>query len=106
MVIKNITLPMIRNIIPNIIAQDIIGVQPMTAPTSNIFNIKRKIIVYNKKYWPYQYNVSWDEYREIERWCWTQFKGRYWHSYATKFVFKRKQDAALFALRWINESIK
>jgi hypothetical protein len=35
-----VLLPMIRRVMPNIIANNIIGVQPMTGPTVDIFNTK------------------------------------------------------------------
>lgn len=40
--LNNVILPIIRRVMPNIIAQDIIGVQPMTAPSASIFALKAK----------------------------------------------------------------
>jgi hypothetical protein len=34
----------IRRIMPNIIAGEIIGVQPMTAPSANIFSLRSKVL--------------------------------------------------------------
>lgn len=84
---------------PNLIAQQITGRQPMSYTGSSIFNqfFDKQ---FNKKYWPYQYNVTHPDRFEIERWCWDRFKGRHWNSYGPKFVFKRREDAMLFALRW------
>lgn len=57
---------------------------------------------YSKKYWPYQYMVNSDvKIREVERWCWDRFKGRYWSSHNRQYVFKREKDAVLFALKWM-----
>ncbi len=54
---------------------------------------------YSKKHWPYQYLIE-QSSSEAERWCWERFKGQYWSNYGRHFVFKREQDAVLFALRW------
>jgi hypothetical protein len=80
-------------------AQQIVGVQPMTGSAGSIFN-QYNSKEYNKKYWPYQYVITQHSY-DAERWCWERFKGRYWHSHGRKFVFKREKDAVLFALRWM-----
>jgi hypothetical protein len=96
---QQILLPMIRNVMPNLIAQQITGVQPMSYTGSSIFN-SFFAKEYNKKYWPYQYVITQDS-REAERWCWDRFKGRYWNSHGRKFVFKREKDAVMFALRWL-----
>lgn len=95
----NVLLPMIRKVKPTLIAQQIVGMQPMTAYTGSLFETfwtKE----YNKKYWPYQYTVKRDHVFEAERWCWQQFKGRDWNNTYQKFAFKRSQDAVMFALRW------
>lgn len=98
-----ITTPLIRNIKPSTMAQQILGVQPMTGTGKSWFSQYYYIFQksYNKKYWPYQYTVEWDSVEDAERWCWKQFKGRNWHSSGTAFVFKRKKDAALFVLKWL-----
>jgi hypothetical protein len=96
---QKILIPMIRNVMPNLIAHQITGMQPMSTYTgSSIFNqfFSKE---YNKKYWPYQYVITQDS-RAAERWCWDRYKGRYWNNYGRKFVFKREKDAVLFALRW------
>lgn len=55
---------------------------------------------YNKKYWPHQCFIDTSNIAEAERWCWKQFKGKYWSNRNQLFVFKRSEDAVLFALRW------
>lgn len=37
-----VIIPIIRRVMPNIIAQDIIGVSPMTGPISDIFTLRVK----------------------------------------------------------------
>ena len=39
-----IILPLIRNVMPNIIAADICGVQPMNSPHSEIFSLRAKYL--------------------------------------------------------------
>jgi hypothetical protein len=95
-----IMIPMIRKVMPNLIAQQITGVQPMSSPSGHRHRMDIYFPkTYNKKHWPYQYVITQDS-REAERWCWDRFKGRYWNNYGRKFVFKREKDAVLFALRW------
>ena len=102
---QKILLPMIRKVMPTMMANSILGVQPMTGPGSSIFNHYYGKKEYNKKYWPYQYTIN-DDYlrdfivRDAERWCWDRFKGRYWSNHGRNFVFKREKDAVMFALRW------
>lgn len=40
--LDKVIIPLIRQTMPNIIAQSIIGVQPMTAPSSAIFNLRTR----------------------------------------------------------------
>lgn len=42
--LNKVILPIVRRVMPNIIAQDIIGVQPMTAPSASIFALKAKYL--------------------------------------------------------------
>ena len=96
---QKILLPMIRKVMPQVMAQQIVGVQPMGAGTGSIFN-QYFYKQYNKKYWPYQYYVNVDVFSEVERWCWDRFKGRYWNNYGRQFAFKREKDYTMFILRW------
>jgi hypothetical protein len=98
-----ILIPLIRQVMPQVVAQQIIGVQPMTSSSGSIFSQRMRFSskVYNRKYWPHQYMISVRNMTEAERWCWDNFRGRYWHSDYEQFVFKRSEDAALFALRWL-----
>ena len=97
-----ILIPLIRQVMPQVVAQQIIGVQPMTSSSGSIFSQRMRFSskVYNRKYWPHQYRISVRNMTEAERWCWDNFRGRYWHSDYEQFVFKRSEDAVLFALRW------
>ena len=61
--------------------------------------------MYNKKYWPYQFRMlpesdAWEQKAKLERYCYDNFKSGDWRSAGLYFVFKRQEDATLFALRW------
>jgi hypothetical protein len=100
---QQVLIPMIRKVMPGLIAHQITGVQPMgNAPRVVSYTDNWFFRVHNKKYWPYQftpYNST--SIGKMERWCWDNIShGRYWRNYGNKFAFKRKEDAALFVLRW------
>ena len=82
-----IMIPIIRKQLPRLIAQDILGVQPMSSP-------------HKKKYWPYQATVKWNEIKQIERWCYSCMKSGNWRSQGQFFAFKREADFLAFTLRW------
>lgn len=86
-----IRLPILRMHCSNL-AQDIVNAQNMSMPAW-----------FNKRYWPYQryFGVETEkQIDEIERWCWQNFKGKYWRSMYRAFAFKRERDFMLFTLRW------
>lgn len=39
---NSVLLPLIRNVMPNVIAHDIAGVQPMTGPTGSLFKMRKR----------------------------------------------------------------
>ena len=41
---NNILIPIIGKLMPNIVAQDIVSVQPMSSNTGQVFNIKPKLL--------------------------------------------------------------
>ena len=90
---------MLRKSLPNLIAQQITGVQPMSYYS---YNNNWFFQGHNKTYWPYQHSPSrLIPIRDMERWCWDNVShGRYWRNYGNKFAFKRKEDAAFFILTW------
>ena len=82
-----IMIPIIRKTLPKMIARDLVGVQPMSSP-------------HNKRYWPYQTTVNWNQIKEIERWCYSCMKSAHWRNYGQFFAFKREQDYTAFLLKW------
>jgi hypothetical protein len=103
-----ILIPMIRKTMPTLFAQDMVGVQPMGRRTGSIFKVKsdyadiKRVAQYiNKKYWPYQHVITVrSSITEVERWCYANFKGRYWRSLYGVYGFKREADYSMFLLRW------
>lgn len=114
---KNI--PLIRQVLSNLTAQSIVGVQPMTGPADQIFSFRfRKedpdIAKFHQKYkfsrakW---YVVEFDEknYDAVREWCSEHFGPhpkradawcRWWHRYETSIHFANEDDAILFKLTW------
>jgi len=96
-----ILIPMIRKVMPTLMAQQITSVQPMH-DAGSIFSAYAGSTQYNPKYWPHQlYIEHWGKAHEAERWCYENFKSRYWKSSGRHFAFKRGTDATLFTLKWI-----
>jgi hypothetical protein len=101
-------IPMIRKTMPSLIAQQIVGVQPMVGAGGSIFNMKstydgiKSLAQYlNKNYWPHQYTIrGMTNINEVERWCYDNVKGRNWRSLYGVFAFKHEADYAMFLLRW------
>ena len=88
----SIILPMIKKTLPVLVAEELVGTYP---------------IPYNKKYWPYQYTMSYDmvfrssnNIKDVERWCYANFKSRNWRNKGRYFAFKRHEDYMMFLLRW------
>ena len=95
-----ILIPAIRKVVPGLIAQQIVGVQPMTSDAGSVFARAIGGHGFNEKYWPYVKMVSWHNMFEAERFCYASFKGRNWRSAGQFFAFKRKADYEWFVLRW------
>ena len=119
-----VLLPMIRRVMPNIIASQLISVQPMTGPVGQIFNstwtldhLKMKKVhyqhflrVYNRKTYHKiddivklgytQVTVSVMNAIPAKRWCTANLKPGSFVMINTRFVFAYDRDATLFALRW------
>ena len=119
-----ILLPLIRRVLPNIIARDLVGVQPMTEPTGSIFNSTRTLDnlimqkehfghflrVYNRKKYHSINDVAALGYPIIKigvldaisakNWCKENLKPGSFVCVNTRFCFAYDRDATLFTLRW------
>jgi len=119
-----VLLPLIRRVMPNIIASQLIGVQSPTAPVGQIFSsiwtlehLKMKKVhyqhflrVYNRKTYHKIDDVVKLGYTQVKvsvmnaipakRWCVATLKPGSFVMINTRFVFAYDRDATLFALRW------
>ena len=122
-ILSSILLPMIRKTMPGLIAQQIVGVQPMSNPTGMIYGmnsifdtiiktcmevveIDDVMVEYYAVKIPYGYfskhNVENDE---IVEWCKTTFNDELitnrWYSLSSgTYLFKNEEDRNWFLLRW------
>jgi len=122
---QKVILPLIRRVMPNIIAQQIIGTQPMSDSAGTIFGMRANwggrvvltkehyrhfLRVYNRRKhhhpdyltglgYPH-IRISIGDVIAAERWCRVTFKkGSYVRS-LPDFWFANERDAMLFSLRW------
>jgi hypothetical protein len=118
-----VILPIIRRVWPNILANELIGVQPMTGPVGEIFgrrpngrvlmnkvHYRHFVRVYNRrKYHRPEYitslgythvRVRISDAIAVQRWCREILRaGSYVRSH-NDFWFAYERDATLFTLRW------
>lgn len=107
-----VVLPVIRNVMPNIIAEEILGVQPMTSQLMSVGTMDHACSTW---YWvtpPYNLDIGWDDMvsrnKEIQEWCdeiygdkgdWSDPDCRWWTS-NRKYIFKNEEDRTMFVMRW------
>lgn len=109
-----VILPVIRNIMPNLIAEEIVGVQSMTRQSMTVGEVDHACSTW---YWakpPYDPGGLFDYARteqhvqDIEAWIketcgprgdWHDPDCRWWASNG-KYIFKNEEDRTMFVLRW------
>lgn len=120
----NVILPIIRNIVPSTIARDIIGVQPMTRSTGDIFgasnwtgrvrmhktHYNHFLRVYNRRTYhhpDYLTNLGYTKVRlsysntvAAAQWCRKTLKKGAYVCSSVDFWFAYERDAILFTLKW------
>jgi hypothetical protein len=115
---KNVILPMISKMMPSLIAQQIIGVQPMTTKAANVFRIKStpqdpNIVKFHKKYrfsrakW-HEATISFKDGPAIWEWCTERFGKQdknpdawsRWYIAINTIRFRDEKDYLMFLLRW------
>ncbi len=111
---------MIRKITPSLVAQDILNVQPMTAPLSVTTTGSGRYSEVDKWFWvkpkrdfffvfrPGQYTK--DISADMVEWCTQTFgeqhlplgadDGREWMNQESKFYFRTEEQRTMFMLRW------
>ena len=118
-----ILMPLIRKMMPNIIAHDIIGVQPMTGPQSNILSIRKTTVFMqrNMANAQYQHFLRLNNRRrrqsvhdflqagypeaeanyssEVVAWCLENFPDCHVR-FGNRYFFANDEDRLIFMLRW------
>lgn len=113
-----VLLGLVRRAVPNIIAQQIIGVQPMTGPSASIFSMRARFGVPSCPMFGVimRYHVDiplerTDEFRDMVAWAdenlWESNQSQYGYEFYSdedgdrwRWSFKKVEDATLFKLRW------
>lgn len=123
-VLNPVLLPLIRRVMPNIIAHDLIGVQPMTGPVGSIFNsrwtldnltmqkehFQHFLRVYNRKKYHSINDIAALGYTmtkvsalnavTAKNWCKENLKPGSFVCVNTRFCFAYDRDATFFAMKW------
>ena len=110
---QKILLSTIRQVYPTILAHQIVGVQPMQSPVSEIFTMRASYTPEPKykfsraKWYVAEFDTQY--YFEVEAWCAEQFGphpkrpdawSRWQHTYENKIHFRDEKDYNWFVLRW------
>ena len=87
--LNRVILPVIRRVMPTLVADSIIGVQPMSSP-------------FHKNEWPYQIDLvmKFKDLLEITEWCRTNLNSEEYISKVQYFAFNTETAYAWFILRW------
>lgn len=109
---SKVILPVIRNVSSQMIADEILGVQPMTSHPMTVGEMDHACSTW---YWaipPHDLSIPWedmiDRNKEIQNWCdeiygdkgdWSDPDCRWWAS-NRKYIFKNEEDRTMFVLRW------
>lgn len=87
-----IIIPVIRNTMPDILADTLLSVQPMFSP-------------HNKEEWPYQIDVlpfvNYSDLIHIKNWCKETLDESEWIASVQFFAFKTEEALTWFKLRWL-----
>jgi hypothetical protein len=127
--VRKVIIPMIRQIVPGMIAQQITGVQPMSTERRDKIpyetGISREVDGDVEFYWVkpsqpdpgmYLFSTTFSKAKkrneEIDAWCYATFGPRgtwgvdlvnpnaRWHASDQKYYFRNEADRTLFVLRW------
>lgn len=107
-------IPIIRTLMPSLIAQQIVGVQPMTSPAIFGFDLDYPIVYHTNP--RRQFSRQWHEsscqnqdYEAVQQWCTENFGPQpkcpdawcRWYRYRRRaWRFRDQEDYVLFRLRW------
>ena len=110
---RQILMPIIRQVYPQLLAQSIVGVQPMTDSVGEIFTMKASFnpqskYKFSRAKW-YEADHRYDDYEEVIAWCTEHFgpRPRYpdaWTRWCDIHIdrirFRDEKDYQWFILRW------
>ena len=106
---QRVLIPMIQRILPNVIASELVNVQPMSAPQGSIFGSGSKKFISEEsenKDFPYHarfdgWYVSEDFREEVLKWLSDTFHNKdNYGVLGNTVMFKREEDRTMFMLRW------
>jgi hypothetical protein len=111
--VQPIIMPIIRQVTPTLLANSILGVQPITGPVGEIFTVKSKIVSvpkykFSRAKW-YEADHGYDDYDAIIAWCTEHFGPRpkrpdawtrWYDIHIDRIRFRDEKDYAWFVLRW------
>ena len=100
-----VLLPMIRKIVPDLIASELASVQPMTAgPTGKLQTREEPHNMY--PYIAQRHQSMWDlgfegkDLVAMKEWCTEAFSSNSWHYNQGNFYFRNEADRTMFMMRW------
>ena len=100
-----ILIPLIRNLMPQVIASQIVGVQPMSIEPPT--RLQAHDEPFNMYPWIAQRHIAlWDlgfdakDLEDMKAWCVTTLQSSSWHYLQGKFFFRNETDRTMFMLRW------
>ena len=86
-----VVLSMIKKVMPSLVAQDILSVQPMSSP-------------FSKEEWPYQIDVlslvRFTDILKLKRWCEDSLEQDEWTHKVQFYAFKTEKAYITFKLAW------
>jgi hypothetical protein len=110
---QQILMPIIRQVYPQLLAQSIVGVQPMTGPVGEIFTMKASFkpqskYKFSRARW-YDADHRYEDYDDVMAWCTEQFGPRprrpdawtrWYDIHIDRIRFRDERDYQWFLLRW------
>ena len=110
---RQILMPLIRQVYPQLLAQSILGVQPMTDSVAEIFTMKASYkqqpkYQFSRARW-YDADHHYDDYDAVIAWCTEHFGPRprrpdawtrWYDIHIDRIRFRDEKDYNWFVLRW------
>ncbi len=105
-------IPILRTALPKLMAQEIVGVQPMSngafyAPYIPKVMTKSKYQFSRAKWYQAEFDIK--DYHAVDAWCSKHFGphpaypdawSRWWHKFEGSILFRDEKDYVFFMLRW------